>query len=68
MAKSTRYLATKKKSHAVVMHSPAGVSIYATNCMPLLADIRFPHTFTSDDQRRAWESLRVIYQEVINRD
>ncbi len=58
----------KKESRSVCLTSPAATIIYATNCIPMVVNIVFPPDFTEDDQKRAYEALRAIYEEVTDRE
>jgi hypothetical protein len=57
-----------KMGPAVVVESPAGTIIYATNVVPMLAEIRFPAFFTDEDKRRTYEAIRLIYDEAAGRE
>ncbi len=57
-----------KQGKAVVVESPVTTLIYATNCVPMVVDILFPRDFTENDRKRAYEALRLIYDEVTDRE
>lgn len=60
----------KKLGRAIAqpMPYPFYTAIYATCCVPMLASISFPPSFTQADRDRAWEALRGIYDEVTDRE
>lgn len=57
---------TERKTAAVSGGEQRAI-IWTTSDEPLTGQLYFPASFTPNDKARAWEALRAIYEDVVNR-